>query len=368
MTPPRAEPPAPQAAPRSATSRLSRWLTALWAEPRPRLAARALQPLSWLYAALADGHQALYRLGVLQAVRAPVPLLVVGNLLAGGAGKTPAVMSLVGLLREQGWTPGVISRGHGRRGAAVQAVTRHSAAAEVGDEPLLVHLRTGAPVVVGTDRAAAAAALCAGHPNVDILVADDGLQHHRLRHDMAVLVFDNRGAGTGLRLPAGPLRQALPHRVPPHTLVLYNAAQPSTALPGLCGTRRLAGVLPLTAWWLGQLPAAGKASDGGWPALRGRRLLAAAGLARPETFFTMLEAQGLQIDRLPLMDHHPLVPPPWPAHTPELIVTEKDAVKLPPDTVGQTRVWVATLDFQLEPGFAAALRELCAPFKTHHEP
>ena len=365
MTPPRAEYRALQATPSSATSRLSRWLTALWAEPTPGLAARVLQPLSWLYAALADGHQALYRLGLLRAAQAPVPLLVVGNLVAGGAGKTPAVMVLVGLLRDQGWTPGVISRGHGRHGAAVQAVTRHSAASEVGDEPLLIHLRTGVPVVVGTDRVAAAAALCADHPSVDILVADDGLQHHRLRYDMAVLVFDDRGAGNGLRLPAGPLRQALPHCVPPRTLVLYNAASPSTALPGLLGTRRLSGVLPLAAWWQGQVSAA---SDGGWSALRGRRLLAAAGLARPEAFFAMLEAQGLQIDRLPLMDHHPLVPKPWPAATPELIVTEKDAVKLPPDAVGQTRVWVATLDFWLDPGFAAALRELCAPFKTHHEP
>ena len=313
----------------------------------------------------------LYRLGLLRAARAPVPLLVVGNLVAGGAGKTPTVMALVGLLREQGWSPGVISRGHGRRGATVQAVHRRSTAAEVGDEPLLIHLRSGVPVVVGADRAAAAAALCAAHPTVDILVADDGLQHHSLQHDMAVLVFDDRGVGNGLRLPAGPLRQALPRRVPPHTLVLYNAASPSTALPGLRGTRRLAGVLPLAAWWQGQTPAAddgGDGGDGGWPALRGRRLLAAAGLARPEAFFAMLEAQGLQIDRLPLADHHPLVPKPWPADTAELIVTEKDAVKLPPDAVGQTRVWVATLDFQLEPGFAAALRELCAPNKPHHEP
>ena len=368
------------ALPGNATSRIGRWLTGLWAEPTPGLGARVLQPLSWLYAALADGHQALYRLGLLRAARAPVPLLVVGNLVAGGAGKTPAVMALVGLLRHQGWRPGVISRGHGRRNTAVQTVTRRSAAAEVGDEPLLIHLRSGVPVVVGADRAAAAAALCAAHPTVDILVADDGLQHHRLQHDMAVLVFDDRGAGNGLRLPAGPLRQALPRRVPPHTLVLYNAARPSTALPGLHGARRLASVLPLAAWWQGQAPDAGDTGDtgdtgvtgvtgeGAWAALRGRRLLAIAGLARPEAFFAMLEAQGLQIDRLPLADHHPLVPTPWPPDTAELIITEKDAVKLPPDAAGRARVWVATLDFQLEPGFDAALRELCAPFKSHHEP
>ncbi len=338
---------------------------ALWARPQPGLAGRLLQPLSWLYAGLAAAHRGLYRLGLRPVQRAPVPLLVVGNLVAGGAGKTPAVMAVVELLREQGWTPGVVSRGHGRAGQGVLQVDRSQAAATVGDEPLLIHLRTGAPVVVGADRAAAARALCAAHPAVDILVADDGLQHHRLQHDMALLVFDERGAGNGLLLPAGPLREPLPQRLGPSQRVLYNAARPSTALPGNTGTRRLAGVQPLADWWAGRpLPA-----DGGWPALRraamaGPPLLAAAGLARPEPFFTMLEAQGLVIDRLPLADHHPLTPLPWPATTGLLVLTEKDAVKLPPERAGSVQVWVARLDFQPEPAFAETLRNLCAPHKT----
>ena len=376
-------------------TRIARWAMALWAGPPPRAGARLLQPLSWVYAALAGANRWLFRLGLRRVSRAPVPLLVVGNLVAGGAGKTPAVLALVGLLRQQGWTPGVISGGHGRRGSGVQAVNRHSPAAEVGDEPLLIHLRTGAPVAVGADRAAAASALCAAHPAVDILLADDGLQHHALHHDMAVLVFDERGAGNGLRLPAGPLRQAPPLRLPPHTLVLYSAGRPSTPLPGLTGARRLGGVWPLAAWWAGQTAgsvglansaaatgATGGAAasntaaasqtaappDTGWPALHGRRLLAAAGLARPEPFFAMLQAQGLLIDRLPLADHHRFDPLPWPAGTAEVIVTEKDAVKLLPAVVGATRVWVATLDFQPEPAFAEALRTLCAPFRHRHEP
>ena len=394
---------------------LGHGLTALWAGPRPSLLARLLQPLSWVYAGLARLHKAAYSNGLLQRQRAPLPLLVVGNLVAGGAGKTPTVIALVGLLRQQGWTPGVISRGHGRRGRGVMTVQRSSNAAEVGDEPLLIHLRTGAPVAVGADRGAAARALCAAHPALDILLADDGLQHHRLRHDMAVLVFDERGAGNGLRLPAGPLREALPAHLPPRTLVLYNAAQASTALPGLTGQRRLAGVQPLADWWAGLAvdatrgianssianstisdgsissrtisnstissrtnssstetsstetrPTDASSTDKGWAALRGRPLLAAAGLARPEPFFAMLEAQGLHIRRLPLADHQAFNPLPWPADTAELIVTEKDAVKLPPAAVGSTRVWVAGLDFLPEPAFAAALRTLCAPFKPKH--
>ena len=338
-------------------------LIAQWAQPVPSLTARALQPLSWLYAALADGHAALYRSGWRQAQRATVPVLVVGNLVTGGAGKTPTVIALVELLRDQGWTPGVISRGHGRQGDAVQAVQRDSLAAEVGDEPLLIHLRTGAPVVVGADRAAAARSLCAQHPEVDLLLADDGLQHHRLRFDAAIWVFDERGAGNGLRLPAGPLRQKVPAQLPAKTLVLYNAAAPSTPLPGYLGQRQLVGVSTLAEWWAQRPPA----PDGGWQALRGRPLLAAAGLARPEPFFRMLEAQGLQIARLPLADHHRFSPLPWPAATAEVVVTEKDAVKLLPAwfaAPGATRVWVARLDFRPEPAFDAALRALCAPLKS----
>lgn len=356
--------PGSAAAPRPAP-RLATWLAAQWARPTPSLAARLLQPLACVYGALEAAHRGLYRLGWRTAQRAPVPVLVVGNLVAGGAGKTPAVMAVVALLRQQGWTPGVISRGHGRRSTGVLDVSRQQSAADVGDEPLLIHLRTQAPVVVGADRAAAARALCAAHPAVDILVADDGLQHHRLQHDMGLIVFDARGAGNGLLLPAGPLRTPMPSGLRPNQCVLYNATSPSTALPGCTGSRRLAGVQPLADWWAGQpLPA-----DRGWPALRalagaGTPLLAAAGLAQPEPFFAMLEAQGLAIQRLPLADHHPLRPLPWPADTPCVVLTEKDAVKLPPQQAGTTAVWVARLDFRPEPAFAGALRSLCAPFKA----
>lgn len=344
----------------SAESGLTAWVIKQWAGPRPSVGARLLQPLSWLYGALAGLHRWAYRSGLLQVQRAPVPLLVVGNLVAGGAGKTPTVIWLVEQLRAQGFRPGVISRGQGRQGQGVEAVQRNRAAAEVGDEPLLIHLRTSAPVVVGADRAAAARALCLAHPEVNLLIADDGLQHHRLHHDLALLVFDERGAGNGLLLPAGPLREPVPARLGAHQLVLYNAAAPSTPLPGFTGQRRLHSVLSLADWWAGRPPPA----DGGWPALRGRPLLAAAGLARPERFFQMLEAQGLNISRLPLADHHRLDPLPWLADTVELVLTEKDAVKLRPERAGSTQVWVARLDFQPEPALADALRTWCAPFKT----
>jgi tetraacyldisaccharide 4'-kinase len=342
----------------------SRWAQALldsWALPRPNTLARLLQPLAWCHGLLVALRRTAYQRGWLARQAAPVPVLVVGNWVAGGAGKTPTVIMLLPRLRALGFTPGVVSRGHGRQGSQpLLEVTRQSTAADVGDEPLLIHLRSGAPVVVGADRVAAAAALCARHPEVDLLVTDDGLQHLRLARNAQLVVFDERGAGNGLLLPAGPLREPLPRRLPSRTAVLYTVPAPSTALPGCTGQRRLAGVQPLARWWEGDDADAAAPGADPWAALRGRPVLATAGLARPEPFFAMLEAQGLTILRLPLPDHARFDPLPWPPGTADVVLTEKDAVKLPPHRVVGTRVWVARLDFDPEPAFDAALRSLCA--------
>jgi tetraacyldisaccharide 4'-kinase len=221
-------------------------------------------------------------------------------------------------------------------------------------------LRTGAPVWVGRRRVAVARALCAAEPAVDVIVSDDGLQHRALARQAQVIVFDERGVGNGLLLPAGPLREPLPSRVPAASVVLYNAARPSTPLPGWTAQRRLAGAVSLAGWWRGE-----PASLAALHALRGREVLAAAGLAAPERFFTMLETQGLRIRRLPLPDHHRFTAPPWPADSGDVLVTEKDAVKLRPDAAGAAasgpRVWVVALDFDLPPDFIAAVLSLLGP-------
>jgi tetraacyldisaccharide 4'-kinase len=308
-----------------------------------------LWPLSLLYRALASLHRLMAR-----PQRIGRPVIVVGNLVVGGAGKTPTTIALVQLLRGRGWTPGVVSRGYGRSGAGVAEVQAHSRAAEVGDEPLLIHRRGRVPVMVGADRVAAARALCAAHPEVDIVLSDDGLQHHRLARDLQVIVFDERGAGNGLCLPAGPLREPLPQALPARTLLLYNAPAPSTRLPGFGAMRRLAGVLPLADWQRGEA-----ASAEGWQALRGRRVRALAGIAAPERFFAMLRAQGLEIDPQALPDHADLATLPWPDDPSlDMLLTEKDAVKLPPSLTSQARVWIAPLDFEPDAAFAAAVVRL----------
>jgi tetraacyldisaccharide 4'-kinase len=318
--------------------------------------ARSLLPLAWLFGAVTVLRRGLYRVGVLRSHAVDAPVVVVGNLIAGGAGKTPAVIALVEVLRRHGYTPGIVSRGYGSEAVGLVDVNRSMKAGACGDEPLLLHLRTGAPLVVGRDRVAAARWLLQRHASVDVVISDDGLQHLRLARDAQVLVFDERGAGNGWLLPAGPLRESLPRTTPPRSVVVYNAAAPSTPLPGVLAQRSLGGAIGLAAWWRGE-PASLPALD----ALRKRPLVAAAGLARPERFFAMLRERGLLITPLVLPDHHDYAVLPWPADTPDVIVTEKDAIKLDAARIGHTRVWVAPLDFSLDAAFDAALMPLLPP-------
>jgi len=329
-------------------ARLEALLAQHWWQPAPTLLAQALRPLSWLYRALAAWQRLRSRPRTL-----PVPVIVVGNLIAGGAGKTPTVIALVQALARAGRRPGVVSRGYGRAGHGVHAVAAGDTAAAVGDEPLLIRRRTGVPVWVGRDRAAAARGLCAAHPEVDVLVSDDGLQHHRLARDAELVIFDERGAGNGLLLPAGPLRQALPKRLAQRSRVVYTGGAASTALPGVLALRHIGSAWPLPAWLAGDDRSARPLDS-----LRGRPCLAVAGLAAPEKFFAMLRAAGLTITPSPLPDHPAYDTLPWPFFSDDAVTTEKDAVKIDPACTGETQVWVVPLDLALPAALVGELIQL----------
>ena len=335
-----------------------------WWRPRLTPLTALLAPLAGVVGAVAARRRAGRRARPL-----PVPVIVVGNVIVGGAGKTPTVIALVTLLRSWGFVPGIVSRGHGRADAGVLLLDANTSAegatpAAFGDEPLLMHRRTGAPIAVARRRREAASRLLAAHPEVDVIVADDGLQHHGLARDVELVVFDGRGIGNGWPLPAGPLRERASAIWPPGTnavprFILVNGhwpAPPARALPAprehcFEARRGLGGALSLAEWSRGAA-----ASREALIALRGRPLLAAAGIGDPERFFAMLEAEGLAITRLPLADHAAFDTLPWPAGTADVVVTEKDAVKLARHARGPTRVWVATLDFGLPDDLARALR------------
>lgn len=282
----------------------------------------ALLPVSWLYGLLAALHRGLYRVGLHESRRVPAVVIVVGNVVAGGAGKTPTTIAIVRHLQAQGHTAGVVSRGYGRRSSRTLEVDASADVEQVGDEPLLIHKATGAPVVVGSDRADAATFLLKHHPDVRIIVCDDGLQHHRLARDIEICVFDERGCGNGRLLPAGPLREPWPRR-PLHgrpgtdmdALVLHTGGQ--AAFAGFSARRILqdyAQSLDGTRIALAQLPPC----------------IAVAGIAQPEAFFAMLRAHGVTLhDTVPLPDHYHFESIPSSIYGGQpVICTEKDAPKL----------------------------------------
>ncbi len=316
----------------------------------------ALWPLSQLYRLLVGLRRWLYQTGLKRSVHPGVPVVVVGNLVAGGAGKTPVVMALVQHLQASGWRPGVVSRGYGRRSRGLLEVRPGMTASDCGDEPLLICQRSQVPVFVAERRAEAALALRRAHPDTDILIADDGLQHHGLGRDINIAVFDDRGLGNGWLLPAGPLREPwqgahpdTPSRI--HTridLVLHGGQTPAFA--GHRAHRRLA-----------EHAVDGSGHRIALRALQGRRLLAVAGIARPERFFQMLREQGLDLAGiLALPDHDDLAGFDLPDDaTLTVLCTEKDAVKLFPRhrQAGQ-RLLAVPLELHAEPAFFDALDRL----------
>ena len=328
---------------------LSRALMRAWtgAGPLPM----ALLPMAALYGALAALRRQLYRWNWLRSQGVPAYVIVVGNVVAGGAGKTPTVMALVQHLQAQGWRVGVVSRGFGRTTQDCQEVNANSAAEAVGDEPLLIQRKTQVPVFVGRQRWQAAMALVAAHPDTEVIVCDDGLQHYGLQRDLEVCVFDDRASGNGWLLPAGPLREPWPrHAVasagqrPDRLLVLRTGGDAQAG--EFSATRALSGLAKDrhgTETPLLDLLAPGK------PPVH-----AVAGIARPEVFFAMLRHAGLPLAHthaLPDHDDFAQFQPPS-AQTAQLLCTEKDATKL--WRVAPHALSVA-LEQTLEPAFFAVL-------------
>lgn len=276
-----------------------------------------LWPLALAFGVLVALRRKLYDWGLFERGKVTVPVIVIGNVVAGGSGKTPVVMALVQHLQGRGLKVGIVSRGYGRRARDCREVLPHSRADEVGDEPVLIRRSTEAVVYVAPHRLDAARALLRNHPDTQIIVCDDGLQHWGLQRDLEVCVFDDRGIGNGFLLPAGPLREAWPRRV---DMVLHTGAQP--AFSGFTAQRALARYA--------------KRADGSQVTftelmLAGAQpILAVAAIAKPEEFFAMLRAAGLKLTRtLALPDHCDFGN--WSAQdfrAFRVVCTEKDAVKL----------------------------------------
>ena len=272
-----------------------------------------LFPVSLVFRLLVALRRLLFRAGALPSVRLHVPVIVVGNLTVGGTGKTPLILALAEALRRKGLHPGILSRGYGGTDAGPRAVSAGEDATQVGDEPLVLAERSGCPVWIGADRAAAARALLAAHARCDVILCDDGLQHYRLQRDFEIAVEDERGFGNGLLLPAGPLREPPGRRV---DATVVNGAEPR---PGAFRMR----LTPAGLYRVDAHAAPLMQSE-----LSGKKLHAVAGIGNPERFFAGLSRMGLAFSAHPFPDHHAFRAADLEfADCDFVLMTEKDAVK-----------------------------------------
>lgn len=329
---------------------LERTLNRAWARRGPL--AWLLWPVALIFGTLAALRRWLYQIGLFQIQRVAVPVIVVGNVVVGGSGKTPVVIHLVRHLQHCGLRVGVISRGYGRQTKDCREVLSASPIDEVGDEPALIQRATKAPVFVAARRFEAASSLLARYPDTQLILCDDGLQHLALHRDLEICVFDDRGIGNGFLLPAGPLREPWPRRA---DLVLHTGGNPAFA--GFTAQRTLARYAVDANGHQITLDELTQKSS--------KPLLAVAAIAKPEDFFTMLRAHGLQLaSTVALPDHYSFDS--WSRNEYvryTVICTEKDAVKLwhqQPDALA------VPLVFTPEPAFMAALdQRLSALLQSH---
>jgi tetraacyldisaccharide 4'-kinase len=302
----------------------------------------AFLDVSWLYGGVLKLRKKLYASGVMHSTRVPVPVIVVGNVIAGGAGKTPVTIEIVRHLLQRGWRPGVVSRGYGRKGSGVQDVLGSTPVSDSGDEPALIFAAVNVPVVVASDRAEAALALLAAHPQVNVIVCDDGLQHLALQRDIEVCVMDERGVGNGRLQPAGPLREPWPREV---DFLLHRG----NFEEGFAIERQLAGYAVRT--------------DGSTVPLNdltGQTLVALAGIAQPENFFNMLRACGLTFKEcIALPDHYDFDSNPSIFNAGQMLIcTEKDTLKLrQAPWAKELQILAVQLRVTLPTAFYAALDE-----------
>ncbi len=321
-----------------------------WQKPYPVLSF-LLKPLSGLFAKIAAKRRADFLSGKRQSEKLSVPVVVVGNIHAGGTGKTPIVAALVSGLQEKGVKVGIISRGYGRKSKAVHVLNAESRAEDAGDEPLLLFRKTGAPTAVGSSRAEAGRALLSAHPDIGLIVADDGLQHYALRRDVEIAVFPAADTGrTDLDLlPNGNLREPLSRLDSVDAVVVSGGGADAPFRPSenMFHSRIETGQIYRLNCPSEKLDLTG---------LRNRTVAAVAGIAKPERFFDSLRSMGITLKQtVALPDHADISAADLP-DADAVIITEKDAVKFS-DGICTDNVWVLPVCGIIEPDLAAFVFE-----------
>jgi tetraacyldisaccharide 4'-kinase len=301
-----------------------------------------LWPASLVFACVVLLRKILYRARIFRSAHPGIPVIVVGNIVAGGSGKTPLVIWIAEFLKKNGWSPGIVSRGYGAKEIQPRAATIASKADVVGDEPIVLSRRSGCPVWVGVDRAATVRALRAQHEDVDVVILDDGLQHYGLRRDLEIAVVDGRGFGNGFLLPAGPLRE------PAWRLKTVDAVVANGFARDKAFSMRLEGDT------FHRMTDSNDRRPAG--AFAGQKVHAVAGIGDPNRFFMHLVKLGVKPAPHPFPDHHPFKPQDLDfGADAQVVMTEKDAVKL--RHAAQPNWWVLPVTARLDPAFGDFLLE-----------
>jgi len=301
-----------------------------------------LYPVSLIFGALVALRRFLYRSDVFASPKFHVPIVIAGNISVGGTGKTPLTLWLAQQLIEDGWHPGIISRGYRKsksKDVLPRCVSAEDSSDEVGDEPLLMAQRKLCPVWIGRDRPAVASALLLAHPECDIILSDDGLQHYRLHRDAEIVVIDGaRRFGNGLLLPAGPLREPVSRLNDVDAIVVNGGvAQANEFGMQLQGTRFHNLLNPEIVVSANELA--------------GQRLQAIAGIGHPKRFFDHLQQLGLQCTTQAFSDHHDFTASDLDFDDLDaILMTEKDAVKCA--AFATEKHWVLRVDAQVDPTLA----------------
>ena len=319
------------------------------------LAACLLWPISLLFGVIIAIRRWLFKVGVFEQTRLPVPVVVVGNSYVGGTGKTPLVIWLSRRLRDQGFVPGVISRGYGGDASRVVEINAQMSPDDIGDEPLLILQRAGVPLVVGRNRVSAARALLNAHPEVNVIISDDGLQHYALGRDIEILLFDERGIGNGWLLPAGPLREPVTRRFDFRILNGLESVGENSFSMQLVGQYAEQLINRAQNKALKELP-------------ENLSIAAAAGIGNPERFFTMLKQLGVNVkEQIALPDHFDYATNPFDSVKADIIlITEKDAVKCSRRNglADDPRLWVVPVEAAIAGPFSEHLVEKLRGYPT----
>jgi tetraacyldisaccharide 4'-kinase len=346
---------------------LQSWFNQIWYERA--MPPWWLLPLSRVYGGVSALRRYAYAQHLRESTQLPVPVIVVGNLSAGGTGKTPLVCWLAQQLSAQGHAPGIVTRGYGGSARAARLVQATDDPAEVGDEALLLLRRASVPVAVGRDRPAAASLLIGSGCNV--IISDDGLQHYALRRDCEIVVMDGvRRWGNGQLLPAGPLREAPQRLADVDALVINGGVLQSNALtmngaalagghPVTRGTAATsAPVLRRAALHMQLEATSALALSGGdsvpLSSFAGKAVHAVAGIGHPQRFFSMLREFGIEVAEHPLPDHAKLRARDISfADDRPVLMTEKDAVKCA--NFAASGHWYVPVSAKFDSGDSAAL-------------